>query len=783
MSQIAVPSPGVFYPGSLLYAFLPYSKALGWQMVINQTLSGLGMFLFIISLGWGVAPGVVAALIASCSGYMFSSLTNFTLAFTAAALPVNLWAFHALALAERKGDRRRVYLFLAVASLSVFLLLTAGRPEVFIPGAILLFLFVVLDGLFAGKRGQTIDQVRSLWLWQFLALLTGALLSLPSILPLAEWTTLSPQAQGLPVDQVLMWSANWYDLVSVFVPQPFGDLQVLGAQFLPLVCTRPLFIPFLNSAYVGPIALTLAIWAFFDRSWRERFWVALCLLISTLFCLGEHASLAPLLVHFFPLLSLLRYPIKWLIFPVLCLAIAAARGAYLCFAKNLSSSGQILAVAIWLIALLSGIALILLGNGHLPGLLTKHILPPAAELELGKPVVLAALIGLLTALAGKLMARKNVTAKLAQIIVVSVVAGNLIVAAATHMQMTENSHFYQGKLQLASWIAELVPKSKFRLLTHYFEPLYCPPDYRSYKGASWTASFYSYCRQVLVANTNLDTQTCETSGYEAGATGAYYNFCRSAIHRTYDRMGAEVKPDLAAGSDVPLFKLCQSSGTQLLATQIYNDQFRMRMLANQYFLLLRQDVPLNLRLYKVKSECPRAYFCSHWLWVDDQAAITSKLLTSDAHAFEPISLPLIEKNSATVVDKRVTVFAPKIEDAPDQPPFERDQPIDKKEPVVSFLQDAPEHVALSVAAPNPGFIILCDHFYPGWKAHIDGLAVRMYRANLEQRAVYLSKGAHLIEFDYPAAEFVLWLNWLWAWCLLARFLCLADCLAQPLGAD
>jgi uncharacterized membrane protein YfhO len=65
-----------------------------------------------------------------------------------------------------------------------------------------------------------------------------------------------------------------------------------------------------------------------------------------------------------------------------------------------------------------------------------------------------------------------------------------------------------------------------------------------------------------------------------------------------------------------------------------------------------------------------------------------------------------------------------------------------------FLKDLPEHISISANLTKANFLILADHFYPGWKAHIDSISAPIFRANGVFRAVYVPKGGHLIEFDY-----------------------------------
>ncbi|MBA4077703.1 MAG: hypothetical protein C0508_21930, partial [Cyanobacteria bacterium PR.023] len=67
---------------------------------------------------------------------------------------------------------------------------------------------------------------------------------------------------------------------------------------------------------------------------------------------------------------------------------------------------------------------------------------------------------------------------------------------------------------------------------------------------------------------------------------------------------------------------------------------------------------------------------------------------------------------------------------------------------VTILQDQNEHVALSVQCDKDSLVVLNDRFYPGWKAKVDSVPATIYRANGFMRSVYVTKGSHLVEFDY-----------------------------------
>lgn len=61
--------------------------------------------------------------------------------------------------------------------------------------------------------------------------------------------------------------------------------------------------------------------------------------------------------------------------------------------------------------------------------------------------------------------------------------------------------------------------------------------------------------------------------------------------------------------------------------------------------------------------------------------------------------------------------------------------------------------ALETACERPGFLVMSDSYYPGWKAYIDGNETKIYRANYVMRSVSLPAGAHKIEFRYEPEVF------------------------------
>ncbi len=75
----------------------------------------------------------------------------------------------------------------------------------------------------------------------------------------------------------------------------------------------------------------------------------------------------------------------------------------------------------------------------------------------------------------------------------------------------------------------------------------------------------------------------------------------------------------------------------------------------------------------------------------------------------------------------------------------------EEQPIISTY--LPNKVIIETQARKDGYLVLCDNYYPGWKAHIDGKKTHLFKANYIFRAVYIPAGRHVIEFVYSPFSF------------------------------
>jgi hypothetical protein len=84
------------------------------------------------------------------------------------------------------------------------------------------------------------------------------------------------------------------------------------------------------------------------------------------------------------------------------------------------------------------------------------------------------------------------------------------------------------------------------------------------------------------------------------------------------------------------------------------------------------------------------------------------------------------------------------------PPSEKEKAIQERVQIVEYTA---RQVKVDVETSSPGFFILGDTYFPGWKAFMDGKRVPVYRADYLLKAVAVKRGNHRVVFLYQPLSF------------------------------
>jgi len=588
----------------------------------------------------------------------------------------------------------------------------------------------------------TDEKPLNIFFCRILALTLGGLLCMPLLLPAIEWASTSNRARGLDPNEVMIWSANWYSFATMLLAQPFGDLQTIGNGFLPAAADRENYMPFLPSAYVGAAIITLAFLGIFHTRSPWLIPVSMLFMVGVTFSLGRYTFILPWLIKTIPALSVFRYPVKMLVLPIMALCLLAAFGFQSARENRIGIPALRSMAILWIVVLLSGLSSFLVGKYWLTAQSVKLSISSEIAIALGSAIVHAGAIGL-TMVAICLLRKKNFVGNFGFIAyAITLVAMDLLGTALRYPPLSAPPAFITDKPALLRMLERQDKDvSSARVLNLYYDPLSIPMTLFKGDIEERTLNYYRYCRDLLVCNSNVDYKVRQAYGYEGTLSARYrhltlglINDVRNAVidDSGKERVGEKVVEDSVY--DERMRRYVAASGLQYVSCQIYRDRVKQPLLSSDDFDIVDEDRNLNLRLYKVKRPKPRVELVTEWSWVNN-AEEAYRILQMQEHIDKP--LPLIEKSVQSRDYPRGFISSNSASQAS-----------------CDLLVDKPNHVTVSVNAPRPGMVILRDQFYPGWKARLDSISVPILRANGFTRAVYVTEGAHAIEFDYEPKSLI-----------------------------
>jgi hypothetical protein len=141
----------------------------------------------------------------------------------------------------------------------------------------------------------------------------------------------------------------------------------------------------------------------------------------------------------------------------------------------------------------------------------------------------------------------------------------------------------------------------------------------------------------------------------------------------------------------------------------------------------------DVRVYENPAALPRAYVVHDFRVIEDSARLLEEL---DSISFDP--------RAAVLLSETPKDAASMMADTPRK---------ESSSNAAVFLKDAPEEVEIRIQSDRPGFLVLSDSHYPGWKASVNEQPRHIYRANYHFRAVPIPQGESTVRFTYVPASF------------------------------
>lgn len=306
------PNYGAFYPpGWLLFAAPPH-YALSLLALLHGAIAFAGAWRLARRLGCGAWAAALAGVgYAGCGAYL-SMLSAFTLFLGLAWLPWLLaWADEALWAPPGEPWARPALL----AGGALGLQLLNGEPATVVMSGLALLALAVSAAV---RRLAAAPRVLAPFVF-------GLALAAVQLVPTLGHLLDSPRT-GLPAGRATIWSMRPERLAEAVLPRFFGDSQrdTSGLFFGWRLNDRNF--PYVESLYPGLLLAVLGLAAFLRGPVPRRAAWVLSFAAGCFLALGRHNPLFEAVRETIPLLSILRFPEKFVILSVLSLSVAGVLG-------------------------------------------------------------------------------------------------------------------------------------------------------------------------------------------------------------------------------------------------------------------------------------------------------------------------------------------------------------------------------------------------------------------------------------------------------------------------
>ncbi len=304
------------YPPSLIYLLLPLQWSLSFFCLLHLWFAGFGMYF--LARRW--AGSSFAAAFAGVA-FAFNGLTLNLLMWPShiATLSWMPWVVLAVELAWREGGRKII-----LAAFAGALQMLAGGPEIIFLTWILLLALWIQQFV----KGEA-SRVSMFWRFPLAVALVIALAAV-QLLPFLDLAAHSQRSAGYADTR---WSMPGWGWANFLVPMAFGMTHTEGIFFQHGQYWT-------SSYYLGIATLWLALLAVWTIRERRVWLLGAVAMVALIFALGENTFAYPVLRKIIPQLSLMTYPIKYVIFVAFSAPLLAAFALARLFSLSSTKKGE-----------------------------------------------------------------------------------------------------------------------------------------------------------------------------------------------------------------------------------------------------------------------------------------------------------------------------------------------------------------------------------------------------------------------------------------------------------
>ena len=705
----ANPQHAILYPLNALFFLLPFDWAFNAIIILHFFLGGLFTYLFLKDLRVNSTGALISGLIIMLSGYLLSVHSLLSTLCSSIWTPLIMLFFRRALLGEGFKNEILVAMFMTLSFLG------GGLENVYGNFGMLFLMMIFPLPCFPmefqkekrekGRRGRVWFGMRSILIITCLF----SLLSAVQLLPFLELFHHSVRGHGISYEEATIWSFAPKDILLFFIPDAYGYFFDMK-KYWTTQC-------WLKTLYTGGLPFILGSFFFLWGKGR-RFYLSL-MLVSLFLGLGSHNPLYPFLYKFIPFLNTIRYPVKFLYFFILGLAIISGLGCQRLMEFSAELPHRRLTKILLAFSLLSGFSLLFLVLGH-SGI--EHFLrsrgmdipdfnPLAVNLYHAKRFLFYLTLFFLLLMVGQESKWKRWVKFLLIFFLTADLFGNM------GFYGKEKTEAYLQKTRTLEIISS-DREGHFRTFTTAKTIAIETPILIG------EASYLTVLKEKHLPSLNLLYPLADIWGIDV-----------ITVKRVDDLYKAFTgTPSISATNLIDLYAVRYVISVTPLEEDPRLELIYARLdgLRAEKEELLKEN---TVKLYRNRNLPPRAWLVKDFRVLDAQA-ILSTLATK---GFHPAKSVLLEEEPAWLGESFPQ----------GQTREERSVPENK----VEFLSESSNRLRLRVQAAERSLLVLSDTYFPGWKAFLDGKETKIYRANYAFRAVPLKAGTHEVEFVYDPIWF------------------------------
>jgi len=284
------PQVALFYPPTWLAIILPVNLGISWYLVLHIWLAGMGMYLFVRSLGGERVGATLSGLAFAFSGYMAARIY----AGHIGLLATNSW-LPWLLLATVWSVRRKTWWSAVLMGVPFALSILAGHTTSLIYVGLMWGLFALYLILAERERGPLV--LRQL----AIAGLVGLGLSAVQLLPLLQFIMSASRTAEATYEFATAYSFPPAHLITFLVPEFFGEPTRAGTWSVPNFEEL--------TYYVGILPLLALLVALKRPSRQVYFWLGI-MVLGLLLALGSYGFFYKLVYDLIPIFRLTRAPAR-----------------------------------------------------------------------------------------------------------------------------------------------------------------------------------------------------------------------------------------------------------------------------------------------------------------------------------------------------------------------------------------------------------------------------------------------------------------------------------------